>query len=90
MQFRQEIEHRRDDDVDRYELDAHKRNWNVRPRRMPAHAETMRASVQPPPRLAARQYVSRTKFLPLSVERSSYLPLPDRFGSLTFVCGTFL
>jgi hypothetical protein len=38
----------------------------------------------------ARQYVSRTKFLPFSVDRSSYLPLPDRFGSLTFVCGTFL
>jgi hypothetical protein len=38
----------------------------------------------------ARQYVSRTKFLPFSVDRSSYLPLPDRFGNLTFVCGTFL
>ena len=39
---------------------------------------------------SARQYVSRTKFLPFSVDWSSYLPLPDRFGSLTFVCGTFL
>ena len=39
---------------------------------------------------AIRQYVSRTKFLPFSVDRSSYLPLPDRFGSLTLVCRTFL
>jgi hypothetical protein len=38
----------------------------------------------------ARQYVSRTKFLPFSVDWSSYLLLLDRFGSLTFVRRTFL
>src|SRR5262249_13363198 len=47
--------------------------------------------VRSPPRLfIASQYVSRTKFLPLSADWSSYLLLPDRFGSLTFVCAIFL
>src|SRR5262245_4613156 len=36
------------------------------------------------------QYLSATKFRPFKDARSSYLPLPDRFDSTTFVRGTFL
>src|SRR5262249_49148508 len=42
------------------------------------------------PRFAPIQYFSATTLIPFNEARSSYFPLFDRLGSLTFSCRTFL